>query len=155
MCRHYRSGLHYRESGFNVPSWLQQVFPYSIRVGEFECFASEDEELNQTQVDPPSPDESIPSKDNCQPILPFFFLLSCWCFPSPAPGPSPVVLSQRLAEGAEGGSRVVLLWGYHNWFLPAWSSAHWGRWVWPKKLPSLPTLQSFPSSSLLPLAELS
>lgn len=56
-------------------------------------------------MDPSSPHESIPSKDSCQPTLPCFFILSCWCFPSPTLGLSPVVLSQLLAEG---GSRVVL-----------------------------------------------
>lgn len=90
-----------------MPSWLQQVSPHYICVGEFECFASEDEELNQTQVDPPSPHESIPSKDSCQPILPFFFpfILSCWCFPSAAPGPalwcSASCWLRVLREGAE------------------------------------------------------
>lgn len=129
MCGHYRSGLHYRESSFDGPSWLQHVSPHSICAGEFECFSSEDEELNQTQVDPPSPHESIPSKDSCQPILLFFFILSCWCFPSRAPGPSPVVLSPLLAGGAVGGSRVALGWYYHNWCLPARGSAHCRCWV--------------------------
>lgn len=32
MCRHCRSGLHYKESGFDVPSWLQQVSPHSPSV---------------------------------------------------------------------------------------------------------------------------
>lgn len=46
----------------------------------------------------------------------------------------PVVLSQLLAEDAEGGSRVVLGWYHHDWCLPWGNSAHWGSWVWPKKL---------------------
>lgn len=110
-----------------MPSWLQQVSPHSICVGEFECFASEDEELNQTQVDPPSPHESIPSQDSFQPILPplffFFFHSFLLVFPLCCPWANPVVLSQLLAECAEGGSRVALGWYYHNWCLPAQGSA--------------------------------
>lgn len=40
MHRHYRSGLHYREPGFDVPLQLQQVSTHSICVGKFESFSS-------------------------------------------------------------------------------------------------------------------
>lgn len=145
MCRHYRSGLHYRESGFDVPSWLQQVSPHSICVGEFFFWGWR---IEPNPGGSTHPHDSIPSKDSCQPILPlfFFFVILCsWCFPSPFPGPSPVV----LAGDAEGGSRVALGWFYHNWCLPAQGSEHGGCWVWPKELPSFPMLVSLAELSYL------
>lgn len=109
MCSHYRSGPCYREPSFDVMSWIQQVSTRSIRVGEFERFSSKDAKLIQIQVIPPPPSscESIPWKNNCQPVLLFAFFPSCPCFPFPAPGTSPVVLSPLPARGAVGGSWVV------------------------------------------------
>ena len=54
MCRHYRSGPHYKESSFDVPSRLEQVSTHSICVGEFERFSSKDAKLIQIQAVPPA-----------------------------------------------------------------------------------------------------
>lgn len=42
MCSHYRSGPHYEEPSFGVPSRPQQVSTRSIWAAEFERFSSKD-----------------------------------------------------------------------------------------------------------------
>lgn len=108
MCSHYRSGPRYREPSFDV-LWLQQVSTRSVHLCEFEPFSSKDAKLIQIQAVPPPPSscESISWKNNCQPVLLFVFFLSCPCFPLPALGAIPMVLSPLMAGGAVGGSWVL------------------------------------------------